>query len=202
MVKPETLIRRAAADDPDRCQAGGSGGEGQCHNLSVKGMVKLGLLENITDITLANDATNCSKHGGLQQVKQEAKTRLHDYRIQAFQERLDEYTESDNVKSLRGEIAVLRLLMQTFLEKCKDGDDLILYSFKLSALAKELQTLVTSCERLESRSSAMLDKASGLILAGEIVKIISSEIPNPEVIDRISHQLIDAIKRATGGTDA
>ncbi len=65
-------------DDPNRCQAMGMNKEGQCKFLAVEGQ------------------KNCPAHQGLQMAARADKAKLHDYRLRQWQDRLNEFSESEN----------------------------------------------------------------------------------------------------------
>jgi hypothetical protein len=80
-------------EHPDRCQ-GIRHGQGQCTNLSEQ------------------HSSFCLCHGGNRggQVK-EAKA-LSNYRLTKWQARLDDKTQQSELKSLRDEIGILRVVME------------------------------------------------------------------------------------------
>jgi len=184
-------------DDPMRCQGPGHHGEGQCHWLSLAGMARDGHLDD-ADIRDYSDIERCPKHGGENLIQTKERKALHDYRLQIWQERIDEFCESPKVKSLRGEIAIVRMLTETILSMCEKPQDLMLYSGKIGDLVMKIEKLVRSCDRLESSMGMLLDRAGALVLAGQIVEIISKHVSDPTVVDEISNGIIDAISSLTG----
>ncbi len=163
-------------DNPNRCQAQGGNKEGQCIWLAVEG------------------EKYCSMHGGTKQSARKEKKKIHDYRLQLWQTRLDEFAESDNVKNLRGEIGVLRLLIENILNQCNDSHELMLYSGKIGDLVAKTEKLAQTCDKFETKVGMLLDKSAALILASRVVEVIANEITDPEAIDRISNGIIDIIR--------
>lgn len=171
----EQKLIPAEPDSPTRCQASGDAGEGQCKFESLPGHQR------------------CAKHGGVMLEKVAEKARVHDYRLQLWQKRLDEFTETDQVKNLRGEIGVLRLLIENILNLCSDQQQLMLFSGRISDLIVKLEKCVSSCDRLEGKMGMLLDKASALILAQRVVEVIGKHVHDPQVIDSISAGIIDIL---------
>lgn len=163
---------RCEADDPNRCQS--TGKTGQCPYLAMEGF------------------PYCARHGGRMPSTRE-KQEVKQYRLQIWQQRLDEFTESDKVKSLRDEIGILRIIMENILNQCMDSGDLLRYSSKISELAAKIEKLVVSCNRLERSMGMMLDKTAALNLASQIVEIIGAHVNDPETIDAISGEIITAL---------
>lgn len=195
----ERRLVEAEPSDPMRCQGPGSGGEGQCRYLSVQGLKRDGHLEDVDERDIEG-AVNCPKHGGRHTVAANGKQRLYDYRLEVWQNRLDEFTESENVKSLRGEIGVLRLVIQSVLEQCRTPADLVMYSTKISDLVMKVERVVRSCDRLESNMGMLLDQAAALIFASQVVDIIQKHVPDDEAVDQISNGIINALTAVTNKT--
>ena len=197
MGRIEHKLINAEPDDPMRCQGPGQSGEGQCHWLSLQGMARDGHLDD-ADIRDYSGIDRCPKHGGPALMQHKENKKLHDYRLQVWQERIDEFCESSKVKSLRGEIAIVRMLTENILAMCEKPQDLMLYSGKIGDLVMKTEKLVRSCDRLESSMGMLLDRAGALVLAGQIVEIISKHVTEPAVVDEISNGIIDAISSLTG----
>lgn len=187
----------AEPDDPLRCQGAANNGGGQCRYLSIAGLVRDTLWVEIDEGVDYTIIDTCPKHRGTQRIEKQQKQKAYDYRLQIWQQRVSEFAESDRVKTLRGEIGILRLLVEEILAKCSDRQELMLYSSKIASLIMQIEKLVRSCDRLESSMGMLLDKAGALVLAGEIVDVISTHIQDPAIIDAISGGIIDAISSLT-----
>jgi hypothetical protein len=170
------LVRCENLSDTDRCQSTGS--QGQCPYKVVPGF------------------QYCPRHAGVS-IKADEKRRASQYRLQVWQQRMNEFAESEDVKSLRDEIGILRLLMEEMMIKCEDAATLMIWSSKISDLAMKIEKLVSSCHRLEAKMGMLLDKSAALRLAGQIVDIISHEVSDPDVVDRISNGIITALASLT-----
>lgn len=162
-------------DDPHRCQAQGDVNEGQCKFLAVEGQIY------------------CPKHGGTQLQQRVEKKKVHDYRLQLWQERLDEFTESDNVKNIRGEIGVLRLCLENILNMADGPNDLMLYSGKISDLVVKIEKCVVTCDKFETKVGMLLDKSAAMVLAGRVVEVIGKHVTDTAVIDAISSGIVDIL---------
>lgn len=163
--------------DPKRCQS--TGKNGQCPFISIEGY------------------QYCPRHAG-RSVDAAEKRSANQYRLQVWQTRLEEFAESDNIKSLRDEIGILRILMEETLNKCKTATDLMIHSNKISDLAIRIEKLVTSCNRLETKMGMLLDKSAALNLAGQIVGIITTHVSDPTIVDAISNDIITALSTLGG----
>lgn len=200
MAIVEKKLWMAEPADPDRCQGSGSGGEGQCRFLSMKGMSRDNRFDELDETDYSN-STNCPKHGGVIQSQALARERVHDYKLQVWQERMTEFSESDRVKTLRGEIGITRLMTETILNRCETPQDLVMYSSKISDLVMKTEKLVSSCAKMESTMGMFMDRAAALLLAASVTASITKHIREPAVVEAISHEIIDAFSVATGDVD-
>lgn len=179
---------------PLRCQSRMNGE--QCRFLSMKGMKEEGHID-ASDMTDYSMSVYCPKHGGFRSAKALEKRKVRNYRLQVWQERVNEFSESEEVKSLREEIGIVRLLIETVIAQCHEHTDLLLYSSKISDLVMKVERLVATSNKLETSMGMLLDKNTALAMATRIVDIISSEIDDDEAIDRISEGIITALANTT-----
>jgi len=163
---------RVEDDSPERCQ--GMFKKSQCNMRKAKG------------------SNYCIIHGGNIQHEIEKKNDKM-YRLAKWRDRMSNFAEDTNIKSLREEIGILRILMEETVNMCEDSQSLLMYSSKISDLAMKLEKLVSSCHRLEASTGMLLDKAAAIQIASTIVKIISAHITDDDIIDSISNEIISAI---------
>ena len=133
-------------------------------------------------------------HGGNVQLESLRKQAANQYRLQVWQKRVSEFTESDHVKSLRGEIGILKMVLEQILNNCQDSNQLLIYSPKISNMVAGIEKVVMSCDRLERSMNLTMDKSTAMKLAADIVELISSKVSDPVVIDEISNGIIDILK--------
>jgi hypothetical protein len=168
--------KRVAEDDPLRCQHV-IPSRGQCDLESVEG-TKL-----------------CIMHGGKAQAAQKERAVMNNYRIQKYQSRIEEKSSCGQIKSLRDEIAILRMLIEERMNSCNDSHDLLLYSGPLSDLIMKVDKVVNSCNRLEVQLGAMLDKTQALQFSAEIVEIVARFVEDEEILASISDEIAQSLAR-------
>lgn len=166
--------------DPRRCQGPGDAGQGQCRWLSVEG------------------SDRCAKHGANKQIQSAEKKQFHDYLIQKWQVRLDQFAASERVTNLHGELAILRMQIETISNMCENQQDLVLYSQRISDLVMKADKLVNSIDKINNRSGNLLDKGAALSLAGKIVDIIVQEIPDQDAVERVSKGILNLVTTLAG----
>ena len=108
-------------DDPNRCQA--STRNMQCTNKAVPG------------------GKYCRCHGGNKEQESMTQESLRNYRLTKWHAKLGRHAESPGIKSLRDEIAILRMLLEERLNICEDANDLILQSHMISDLVVKVENI-------------------------------------------------------------
>lgn len=136
----------------------------------------------------------CPMHGGNSQLESLRKKAASQYKLQVWQQRVGEFTESEYAKSLRGEIGILKLTLEAVINSCQDEKQLLLYSPKIGDLVTRIEKTVMSCDRLEKSMGMMLDKGTAMKLAADIVDLIGTHVPDPIIVDAISNGIIDLLK--------
>lgn len=150
----------------------------QCqHTIPLKGQC-LNKKEEESDYCLA--------HGGNRAGQEKEKEGLRNYRLTKWQARVHRFTESDNIKSLRDEIGILRMVLEEQLEQCTSASDLVVSQGRIANLIQQIEKLVVSCNKLETNLGEVLDKTAVANFAGQIIRIISEEIVEEKSLERIS----------------
>jgi hypothetical protein len=173
------LDRIKSPDDPNRCQAVRTT-KGQCQNIVVPG------------------SKYCAQHGGYTAEQQRIKESKKMYNVARWQQRIEQFGEHKDFKSLKSEIGVTRLLLEERLNKCTDSTDLIIHSGPILNLTEQLRKLIESCNKIDRTTGQLLDRKTLLGYASTVIDIISeeiSDIPNfDKVADRIANRMIEALQ--------
>jgi hypothetical protein len=176
----ENKFERVPEDSPERCQ--GVGKTGQCPFKRIDG------------------SEFCPRCAGASQGHIEKK-KMSNYRLNRWQRRMEDFAESDTVKSLRDEIGITRMLLEEILNQCKDETDLLMHSNRISDLVIKIEKLVTSCHRLEKSSSMLLDKNRITHLANIVVDVIGEFVEDEDVIMNVAEKLLGEIMTVKGKED-
>ncbi len=172
----ENEWKRVPLEHPRRCKGMLHGG-GPCLNMAME------------------DSDYCPAHGGNKGAEAAEKKRIRNYRLAKFHARLEELGSSDEITSLKDEVAILRMLIEERINNCKDAHDLILVSGPLSDLILKVEKVVTSCHRLDSHLGQLLDKGKILQFAQVIIEIIGRYIDDEDIIENISSDILDALSK-------
>lgn len=138
------------------------------------------------------------KHGGNRQILSQKRKGLRNYRLTKFKDRIDRHVNSTGLKSLRDEIAILRVVLEERINSCNDATELMMYSGPISELIMKIEKIVVSCNKLEQSMSMLLDKQALLQFASETVRVISEELGEVEnsemIMERIADRIINNLK--------
>ena len=169
------LYERVEDDDARRCQA--VTGQGQCHLISVSGGDK------------------CICHGGNKQLQSQELTSMRNYHLTKFQAKLQRHASTPNIKSLRDEVGILRMLMEEKLNRCEDTADLVMASGPIGDLVSKIERTVVSCHKLEDKLGQHLDKAGVLQFAQEVIKAVADCVADETLLGKISDEIFKVVGR-------
>jgi hypothetical protein len=135
----------------------------------------------------------CLAHGGNHAMTAHTKEKVRNYNltIAKFRANVDEKLGADDIKSLREEIAILRICLEQRLNRCEDAMDLILQSGAISDMVMKINTVVQSCHKLEGSMGHLLDKQAILQFAQVIIGIVGKTLADqPENINTIADEIL------------
>jgi hypothetical protein len=117
-----------------------------------------------------------------------------------YQQRYSAFAESDDLRTLKDEIAILRMVMQERLNMIGSDSEMLASCGQIASLAVTIERLVKSCHTLESRLGSLLAKPTLLGIANDMVQILLQELadqPNYEIlVDKISERILKVITEA------
>lgn len=170
----DNKFKRVADDDPRRCQQVVARGKYQCSYERIEG------------------SDFCPMHAGNQNnrlFREEERRKDFNYQLQKYRARVTAFAENPQVKSLREEVGVLRLLLEETLNKCQNTNELLIYSTKISGLVIQIEKLVTSCNTLETKTGQLLDKSVVIKLVEQIISIICAYISDVDLLEQLSNDI-------------
>lgn len=169
-------------DDPERCQT----------NMSIYGQC---------DFKVIPGSSHCPRHkGSLISITDKRET-LRNYNLLRYRDRINQFADNPQIKSLREEIGIVRIMIETIVNKCETDNDLLIYSNKLQNLILQAQKLVETCHKLEERTGMLLDKQSIIVVCDSLVKIIGEHVEDPDQLNNIAVQMLDVVAKIGGIED-
>ena len=179
MLQPTEKVKM---DDPLRCQNTNAAGN-PCQNKALP------------------NCTYCSACGGARQQVVQENQRIRTYRLAKFQARMDELTDDPGLKSVRDEIAILRIILEERLNSLKTPMEIVAHTHTIADLTVKIEKLVSSCHKLEKSTGEYLDKNTIIQLGMEIVQIITKHVDDGKAIDNIATELSALIGRTINEPD-
>jgi hypothetical protein len=173
----DNKFEKCVSDDPLRCQA--SDKNGQCIYKAVA----------------KDDGTGyfkyCPRHNH-HAAKMYEDQKIRNYRLNRYQHRINEFADNNEVKSLREEVGISRLLLETIWNQCHSETELILKSNKIQSLVNDIDKLVNSCHKLEISTGQLMDQETLKRVSNAIIEIVASET-DAETSGRIGDKIISTI---------
>jgi hypothetical protein len=164
-------------DSPYRCQHV-TRHMGQCRCVIIKG------------------SRFCKQHGGNKHHKHDKIKSMQNYQLTQFKARTQSLSESNNIASLKDEVAILRMLVEERINRCKSPNDLILMSGPLSDLIVKVQKVTESMNKLEDKLGKHLNKDKVLQFAQLVIEIIAKYIENEETMDAIGEDILALLSKS------
>lgn len=180
VTEPQNHYKRVEPDDPTRCQ-GVRGETGQC-NFEAQ------LLSN------GKRAKYCRMHGAAIAEKSVQTQARRLYSLTKWQGQVDDLRANGEGVHLEEELAILRMTLQTALNKYEEVE-LITQSGQISSLCAQIQSILVANVKLKSQLGALLDRATIDKLAVGLVAIMSEYLPQDK-LDDVSSKVAGLIAEA------
>lgn len=114
-----------------------------------------------------------------------------------FRERHAMLSEHEDLRSIREEVGIARMLLEERLNAINTEADLVASCASINTLLLTIEKLTNSCLKLDQSVGNLLSKPVLLKVASDIVQIVLEEVaelPNHEVIvDTISKRILQTI---------
>jgi len=141
----------------------------------------------------------CLAHGGKSTEQAENKRMYHLAEVDS-RLRLAELSGHDDIKSLREEIGLVRILIEKQVNSAKGDIDLLSRCGSINNLILTLSRLTKDCQALEKDLGELLSKQAVFRLIQSMCEIVVEELQGiegyEEVIDRISERLFSTVGEA------
>ena len=175
-----------AEDDPRRCH--GTTHSGQCWNVAAPG----------------SDRCPSCVRGGTDLVEVDRRSYL--LTDPRFQARLVELGQAEELKSLRDEVAIARMLVEERLNKIKGDQDLFAATGAINSLLLTIEKLVSRSHILEQNLGQLYHRSTVVQLMQAVVEIVDEEVRplfgGVEAIDRIVQRVYASARTARNAEQA
>lgn len=145
-------------------------------------------------IQLALEHSNhCASHGGNKGQEAYHKKSLNMYRLAKYQKRMEEFRDHDDVKGLRNEIGILRMMLEDKITACTGEMDLLLAAGPVSDLVMKVERLVSSCHKIENQLGNLLDRQKVQVLASMLLQTVDSKIKETKLTEVQQGDVLSAV---------
>ncbi len=175
------MVRARDLDDPNRC-GHMKPGEGQCVMLSVEG------------------GTRCKVHGGGTQLQVLKKKQLRAYAKNKWAAQISENANDSEIKSLREELGIARIMLDQLLQRCNDSHDLLMMSTPIDNMLKTINLIQKTSHTIEKDLDNMVGPDTLNKFSEALFTIIMDEIEDVNIINRIAMKLGRELSKIQGGT--
>jgi len=145
-----------------------------------------------------DDSEYCENHSrAREEHPSQKKKRLFNYNLGKFRAKVQDFAISPALKNLHEEIGVLRLMLESLINRCEDDHELMMNSTQISTLVLNIERLVTSANKLDINLGQLLDRNQATQLADELIQIITEEITDEEAVAHIAARITASMTRIT-----
>jgi len=158
---------RCKENDPNRCQ--GSTENGQCPFLAVP------------------PTQYCPIHGNHSVRKNNDET-LYQFSRTEVLHRLEAFRSHPDSMKLTTELGVLRMTLETLINKCTDNFELVTNSAAISNLISSIDKTLTSNMKLEKHMNDLLSLGQVIAMAQAFFNVVIQYVKDPDAIEQIAQQ--------------
>lgn len=142
----------------------------------------------------------CTMHGAAGARKAMEASKVHDYQIKQYQNRIDSLAGSGNIKNLAGEIAILRMTLEAFMNTITEPTHWMISIDKVANLTDKIHRIVMDIQKLDEKTGQMLSKDALMTIADVIIAVIAKHVSDPDALLALSTEIPEAINAAGSGT--
>ncbi len=165
-------------DAPDRCTHH-KPGEGQCPMQSVP------------------NYNRCEVHGGVNQLQINKKQELRAYMANRWRAEIKSNASDSEIKSLREELGIARIMLDQLLNRCKDSHDLLLMSTPIDNMLKTITLIQKNSHLIEKDLNNIITPESLEEFGNALFNIIMEEVQDSNTINRISMKIMKELRKVT-----
>ncbi len=133
----------------------------------------------------------CARHGGNSiDINGRAKEKRNYYRTK-WASRIGEKANSPNVKSLKEELGILRVVMEEKLSQCADTYELNLESPAIASLALQIERIVSSIHNIDLKMAITQENVTAII--DVIAVVLTDNIKDKDVLEKINADISKGI---------
>ncbi len=129
-------------------------------------------------------------------------SQLKRYKLVQHYTRINEIMGLENFKSMREEIGILQVTLETLMNQLHTPWDIQVNQHKIESLVEKIAKVQILNHKMEASLGQVLDRQTLATFIDEIIVVISAEITDPTILQRIGVKISGAMERATASAAA
>lgn len=115
------------------------------------------------------------------------------YNVDKWKAKIKEKTDTNSIYNLREDIGIIRVVMETTLNKCQTDDDLLMRAPAILDTVTRLERLITSSVKLEERLRSLLDIHQVAMFAEATINAVNDALNGLDMSDEDKTSALDYI---------
>jgi hypothetical protein len=126
---------------------------------------------------------------------------MYNYMLTRFRARTVHHANSQHIKSIRDEIGITRMLLETLLNRLEDEADLVMMAGPIGNLVGQIKGLVESSHKTEKDMGMLMDRPQILQFADELIQSVREHVEDDGTIRLIADDILDIATRFTNDNE-
>jgi hypothetical protein len=133
-------------------------------------------------------------HGGHHAANRAEKEKSRNLMLTKYKAELLRLGNSDQILNLRDEIAVLRMMLEKYLNGVNSDADLFIAAPAISDMILKIERTVSSCHKIEERTGQLLSIEQLGAFAVKIIDVVNEVVTDSDAKEKIAAAILTAVK--------
>jgi len=118
------------------------------------------------------------------------------YEMGQFQSRVAQFSGDTELKTLHGEIAVLRNLLEVVHQQCDSSIALVVKASIIGDLCAKITATVNTCNNIEAKLGGLLDRAKVTQLAEQTLQAVTDQVEKYITDDKVKRLFLKGVSES------
>lgn len=118
------------------------------------------------------------------------------YNVDKWKASISEKVNTGAIYNLREDIGIVRVIMETTLNRCNDEDELLMRAPAILDITSRLERLVNSSVKLEERLRNLLDVQQVAMFAEAVINAVNKALEELDITEAERTEALDSIATA------
>jgi hypothetical protein len=141
----------------------------------------------------------CHRHSGSFEKRRNEEKAKFRYNLGKAQALAEQFAFDPEIKSLRDEIAVSRVLLQELFDRMNVTDNgrdrltMLMLMPQIQSVLRDIKLLVEAADKMDTKLGNTLDRTQVMVIGQVIVNVVSKYVTDPIALERISEEIGEAM---------